>query len=62
MATTTSKLADITGAELEHITLLAKQLSWSDADKDLLLNILSWRPFKTKGKMRICEEKLAYLV
>ena len=40
MATTTSKLADITGEDLEHITMLAKQLSWSDADKELLLNIL----------------------
>lgn len=41
MATTTSNLADITGADIEHIAMLAKQSSWSDSDKDLLLNILS---------------------
>lgn len=40
--TTTNKLADITGEDLDHIMKLVPRLDASDSDKDLLLRMVRY--------------------
>lgn len=40
--TTTNKLADITGEDLDYIMKLVPQLDASDSDKDLLLRMVKY--------------------